>query len=177
MTRENVALLHRTYDAIQRNDADDFLQAMHPEVQGFSYTMSAEGQVYRGHDGMRRFFADVHEVFPDWHPRIGEVVDRGDVVAAEIAMSARAAASGVEVEQTVWQVVVFSDGKVVFWHGYPTREAALAAADEHAGRVDQRSGTSTKPPAGAGSSVSEISISSRTQPQSQASASSSSMEP
>ncbi|MFL5780325.1 MAG: nuclear transport factor 2 family protein [Thermoleophilaceae bacterium] len=131
------------YDAIRRHDAEVFVRAMHPEVEGVSYTMSAEGQVYRGHEGMRRFLGDIHDVFPDWRPRIGEVVDRRDVVVAEILTAGRGATSGVELEQTVWQVVVFRNGKVAWWRGYSTRDEALDTADRLAGGAAQRTGTST----------------------------------
>jgi ketosteroid isomerase-like protein len=128
MSRENVAAVYRAYEALRRRDYEALVRDAHPEVEGVVHVMSAEGTVYRGHAGMRRFLDELFSVFPDWHPEIVEATDYGDTVIAEIRMAGRGASSGLALEQTAWQVFKFRDGKAVSFHGYGTRAEALEAA-------------------------------------------------
>jgi ketosteroid isomerase-like protein len=90
--------------------------------------MGVEGTVYRGHAGLRRYIDDLFSAFPDWHPQILHTTDHGDKVLAEIRMAGRGVGSGLAIEQTVWQVTTFREGKMVGFHGYGSRAEALEAA-------------------------------------------------
>jgi ketosteroid isomerase-like protein len=76
---------------------------------------------------LRRYIDDLFTAFPDWHPQILRTADYGDKVLAEIRMAGRGASSGVAIEQTVWQVTTFRDGKMVGFHGYGSRADAFQA--------------------------------------------------
>jgi ketosteroid isomerase-like protein len=99
----------------------------HPDVEGMAYFMEADGVVYRGHPGMRRFMDDAFSVFPDWHPEVVQATEYGDTVLVEVKAAGRGARSGVALEQTAWQVIKFRDGRAVWWRGYGNRAGALEA--------------------------------------------------
>ncbi len=69
MSQENVEVIQRVYEAIERRDLEGCLREMDPDVDGFAYVMSLDGEVFRGHDGFRRFLEKVLEVFPTGIPR------------------------------------------------------------------------------------------------------------
>src|SRR6478672_271435 len=127
MSQENVETVYRAYDAVRRKDDEAFVHEMHPEVEGTAYFMEADATVYKGHLGMRRFMEDTFSVFPDWHPEIVSATEYGDAVLAEVKGAGRGARSGVALEQRVWQVIKFRDGKAVSWRGYGNRADALKA--------------------------------------------------
>ncbi len=127
MSRENIELVYRGYDALRRGDADAFLSTMHPDVEGMSHVMAAEGRVFRGRAGVRQFLDDLFIVFPDWHPEVTQALDYGDVVIAEIRMAGRGASSGVELQQTAWQAIRFCEGQAIWWRGFATKVEALEA--------------------------------------------------
>ena len=57
MSRENVEVVYRAYDAVRRRDKEAFVREMHPDVGGRLYTMQAEGnflQWSRGHAAVHR---------------------------------------------------------------------------------------------------------------------------
>ena len=139
MSQKNVDAVHRAYDAIRRRDKEAFVREQHPDVEGVIHVMNAEGVIYRGHAGMRRFLDELFSVFPDWHPEVLRADDYGDTVLAEIKTAGQGVRSGVAIEQTIWQVIRFRDGKSVWFHGYGTKAEALEAVglseqDAHAGR-------------------------------------------
>jgi ketosteroid isomerase-like protein len=128
MSQENVEAVYRAYDAIRRHDKEAFVAEQHPDVEGVVHVMQAEGSVYRGHSGMRQFLDELFSVFPDWHPEVVQTWDYGDTVVAEIRTAGRGARSGVALEQRIWQVLRFREGKAVWFHGYGSEADALEAA-------------------------------------------------
>jgi ketosteroid isomerase-like protein len=128
MSQENVEVVYRAYDAIRRRDIEAFVREQHPDVVGVVHIMQAEGTVYRGHSGMRRFLDEIFSVFTDWHPEVVQAEDYGDTVLAEVRVAGRGVRSGIAVEQNIWQVLKFRDGKAVSFHGYGSRAEALEAA-------------------------------------------------
>jgi len=127
MSHENVETLYRVYDALRRRDVDGFVREMHPDVEGTARVMSVDGEVFRGHDGMRRFMDEIITVFPDWDVEVADASIHGDRVLATLRLSAHGARSGVPLDQTAWQVIGFREGKILSWHGFPTRSEALEA--------------------------------------------------
>ena len=127
MSEENVATVYRLYAASRRREKEACVREANPDVEIVSYLMGVEGTVFTGHAGVRRYIDDLFSAFPDWHPQIVQTADHGDKVLAEIRMAGRGASSGLPIEQTVWQVTTFRDGKMVGFHGYRSRAEALQA--------------------------------------------------
>ncbi len=67
MSQENVEGVHRVYDAFNRRDLDAFLALMDPEVEFTTPLIQMGGDLrYRGHDGIRQWWGDVLDIFPDF---------------------------------------------------------------------------------------------------------------
>ena len=78
------------------------------EVPG---SMSAEPDVYKGHDGARRYFAGFDGLIEDVRFEPIEFVEQGDAVIVWLRLTGRGAASGIEVEQHAAVVTWVKDGK------------------------------------------------------------------
>jgi len=127
MSQENVNLLYRWYEAFRAHDNDACVRDSAADVEIVSYLLEVEGTVYKGHAGVRRYIDQVFAVFPDWHARVVGTTDHGDTVIAEIRMAGRGAGSGLEIEQTTWQVTRFHGGKMTGFRAYGDRAAAFEA--------------------------------------------------
>ena len=89
--------------------------------------MSAEPDVYEGHDGARRYFAGFDGLIEDVRFEALEVEDAGDALIVWIRLSGRGAASGIDVEQHAAILVWLEDGKVVRLRPHPDMDAARDA--------------------------------------------------
>jgi ketosteroid isomerase-like protein len=64
---QNVELLDRSYDALNRRDLDAYLALIDPEAEFTPRISQLEGgSVYRGHDGVREWWLTLFAVFPDF---------------------------------------------------------------------------------------------------------------
>lgn len=126
MSQENVELLRTGYAAANRGDVEGFLVSVHPDVEFTSLIAEAEGEVFRGHDGVRRWWHEVVIPLGGLHGEPEEVRDLGDTVIARVVATYRP--SGVEVRQPIWHVVRYRDGMAIWWQFFRTEEEALDAA-------------------------------------------------
>ena len=94
------------------------------EVPG---TMSAEPDVYQGHDGARRYFAGFEGLIDDLRFEPLDFEESGGAVTMWIRFTGRGVTSGIEVEQHAAVNVWVSDGKVVRMHPHPDMETAREA--------------------------------------------------
>jgi len=128
MSEENVELVHQAIDAFNRRDLDAFLALVDPHMEFTPYVVAMEGG-YQGHDGVRRWWQELFEVFPDWHGEPMEVRDLGGLTLAALRLEGRGGESGTPVEQMLWQLAEWStDGKVVRVGHYSSEAEALEAA-------------------------------------------------
>ena len=126
MSRDNVAVLRKGYAAVNRGDIEGLLESVHPDVEFTSLIAEAEGETFKGHDGVRRWWEQVVVPLGGLHGELEDVRDLGDTLVARVAGTYRP--SGVEVHQTVWNVIRFRDGKATRWGFFRTEEEALDAA-------------------------------------------------
>ena len=127
MSELNVELYRRGIDAFNRRDLDSFLALAHPDVVGISRVLAIEGQSYRGHDGTREWWRDLLGVFPDFMIEVAWVRDTGNLTVSELRNSAGGEGSAA-LEELVWQVSEWRDGRVVQWQIYERERDALEAA-------------------------------------------------
>ena len=100
--------------------AEDFVV----EVPG---SLSAEPDVYQGHDGARRYFAGFDGLMEDVRFEAIDVVEEGGAVIVWMRLSGRGAASGIEVDQHAAVVTRVVEGKVARMEPHPDMDSALAA--------------------------------------------------
>src|SRR5688500_11610348 len=120
MSQENVDVVRRVYDAAGRRDADEVLALYDPEVELDSSRLSivdsvgVDTDIYRGHDGLRRFFRNWHEAWDNVEYDFDELIDAGgDHVVSVVTRHGRGRASGAEVRLPVALLWTVREGKVV----------------------------------------------------------------
>jgi len=129
MTEENVELYRRGIDAFNTRDLDAFLALAHPDVAGMSRLSAMEGRSYRrGHDGTREWWTDLLGVFPDFRMEVVWVRGAGDQTVSELRLTGHGEGSAAPLEEVVWQVVEWRDGRVVRWQMYEEERDALEVA-------------------------------------------------
>jgi ketosteroid isomerase-like protein len=129
MSQENVEIVQRSLEAINRGDVEGALSYADPDGELHSAIVgAAEGNVYRGHDGFRRWYADVMQSFEELTTELTEFRDLGEVVVAFGHIRARGRESGLELDTATGWVFTVRNGKVVRAQGYLNREDALKAA-------------------------------------------------
>ncbi len=126
MSQENVALAHQAYDAVDRRDLGAFLALMADDVEAVSFLVAMEGD-YHGHAGIRRWWENLHDVFPDYTIEVVEERDLGDLTLATLRNRGHGAVSDTPFEGTLWMVGRWRRGKCVWWRAYGTEAEALEA--------------------------------------------------
>jgi ketosteroid isomerase-like protein len=128
MSQENVESFRRGVDAINRRDVDACLETMHPDVSFAPIRSQIEG-VYRGHAGVRRWFADNVESFESFRVNPTETRDLGgDRLLMIGVLHLRARESGIETDLATAGIAAHRDGLLIDWKDYGDRQKALQAA-------------------------------------------------
>ena len=100
MSQENVEIIRRMYQRwLQQDPAlfDAFDQdiELHPDPAA---DWVGVNDTYRGHDGVRRYMAQVYEAFEDYRPEVEDLLDGGDKVVTLAIEHGRGRSSGAAVE-------------------------------------------------------------------------------
>ena len=129
MSDENVEVVRQALAAYARGDIEEGLSFLHPEGELHSAVIgSAEGKVFRGHDGIRTWFAELGETFEEMTTELTEYRDLGDRVVAFGHIHARGRESGLELDSPTGWVMTLRDGKVLKAEGFLSRAETLEAA-------------------------------------------------
>jgi ketosteroid isomerase-like protein len=127
MSQENVELHYRAIDAVNRRDLASLLDLMTGGVEVHSRIVAVEGGL-RGHDGVRRWWKNWFDAFPDYDIQVSEIRDLGDVTLAAVRAVGHGAGSNVPLEDTIWQASRWDGRKCVWWRVCNTADEALEAA-------------------------------------------------
>jgi len=128
MSQENVELYRQGIDAFNRRDLEAFLALADPDVIGLSRVLAIEGASYRGHEGAREWWKTLLDVFPDFTIEVVSVRDAGQRTVAALCNRVHGEASAAALEELVWQVAEWRDGRVVRWEIHASEQDALEAA-------------------------------------------------
>jgi ketosteroid isomerase-like protein len=112
VSRENVELVLRNLDAWRRGDLDAWLATAHQEVEYYSAVagrLEGADAVYRGHEGLRRYWAEWRSVW-DVNVEVEEERDLGDTVVLLGRVRAQGEASGVDLEGPLALVFELENG-------------------------------------------------------------------
>lgn len=100
-----------------------------PRMEFTSRLSEIEGRRYDGHDGARRYFAEMSEAWREWRNEAHDIAEVSpDAVLVDNVFHAVGRDSGMPVTLRSAIVIVFSEGKVVRCLSYPSRDEALRAA-------------------------------------------------
>ena len=127
MSQENVELGHRCVDAFNRRDLDALLALADDDIEGAPALASIEGH-YHGHAGIRRWWESLFSSLSDFTVEVVEVRDRGDLTVALLRNRAHGAVSNAPVEELLWFVGEWREGKAIWWQSFSTEAEALEAA-------------------------------------------------
>jgi hypothetical protein len=135
MSQENVEVVERVVEAINRRDIEGYLGCCTEDIQLITPTAEVGG-TYDGPDGIRRFFADVADAGPDFKLAIERLQAVGaDRVLAFTRMTVTGRASGIpagweagNVDVELGTVYDFVDGKIKRTCVFFDRDQALEAA-------------------------------------------------
>jgi ketosteroid isomerase-like protein len=131
MSQENIETFKRGVAAWNRGDIDAMLEVDDPEVEVHAVApamLGGESTVYRGHQGVRELFRDVHEAFAEHRIEISEIRDLDERVLAVGQLRMRGTGSGAEVESPIAYVVEFKNGKALRIDDFFDPKEALEAA-------------------------------------------------
>jgi uncharacterized protein len=129
VSRENVEVVREMQKRFAAGDRSSWRDVFAADVVwDTSATTIPQAGVYRGHQGVERFFIDWLGTWRDLEIEYPELIDAGDSVISVFRWRGRGKASGVEVETTMFGVYDLSEGRVVRYRQYETREQALEAA-------------------------------------------------
>jgi ketosteroid isomerase-like protein len=128
MSSQDVEIVQRAHDALNRGDMDAFVGLCAP---GFRLDMSDRvfnPAVYEGHDGIRRFYSEVRDVWASyvWQPE--EMIETGESIVALLRSTGRGRGSGVEVERETAMVWSVCEGRAMSVRFFRDRDKALQAA-------------------------------------------------
>ena len=96
MSQENVALFRKAIDCYNRRDLESMLQIWHPEAEWYPFTAQVEGDdAYHGHEGLRRWWANVDATFEEIEASVEEVVGFGNRLAHPLPRRSWRVGSGI----------------------------------------------------------------------------------
>ncbi|MDQ3644244.1 MAG: nuclear transport factor 2 family protein [Actinomycetota bacterium] len=132
MSQENVETIRRMYDAWLAEDYETVFGVYDPEIRlnpDPEASWVGIGDIYVGHDGVRRYMAAVYEAFDDYRPEVEDIIDVGEDRVLTLAIEhARGRISGAEVEAArtahLWRL---RDGRAVQVDLFIDRGRALEA--------------------------------------------------
>ena len=129
MSDENVELVYEANEAFNRRDLDALLALLRPRHRVVPAIVELEGGgPYRGHGGARRWWESLLAVAPDFRSEVDEVRDLGDVTVVRVRLRGHGAASGASMEESIWQLGEWRQGKCVRFRTFAREAEALEAA-------------------------------------------------
>jgi ketosteroid isomerase-like protein len=129
MSRENGAVVREFNRIFATGNRDEWRDHFYPDVI-WDTTASGmpEAGVYRGHQGIERFFRHWLGTWRDYSVDFREHIDAGDSVVVAFRQCGTGRSSGVRSERDFFGVYDLKDSKVIRFCLYESREEALEAA-------------------------------------------------
>ena len=130
MSQENVEIVRRAFEALNRRDVEAFLESTDPNViQDWSRAVGPQRGIYHGRDEVVRFLRSWWDAFDESVIVVDDLIDAGDgQVVAVFHGRQRGRSSGATVEGRgsvlVWNL---REGKLVSSTLYQERAEALEA--------------------------------------------------
>jgi len=126
MSQENVDILRRFYEHLNRTGEADF-SVLDPDVVYDLSTAMLDAAVYRGHDGIRTFQSLLRGMWQGMRFEPEEFIPVGEdrvIVAFRMVMVGR---DGIETAAHAASLSTFSEGKITHSKGFQSKADALEA--------------------------------------------------
>jgi ketosteroid isomerase-like protein len=130
MSKENVDLVRRLNDLVDKEGYEAILPAIAPEFEFETPAdMAAEPDVYRGAEGIRRWYESFYEAMDEVRIVAERYIDAGDWVVVPSKLVTRGRASGVVAEQRAILAWAIRDDKAVGLRFFATEEEAFESIE------------------------------------------------
>jgi ketosteroid isomerase-like protein len=128
MSQENVEVVRAAMRAFQGRDVEAWVNCFHPNAELLLPRNLLEGGSYRGHEGVRRAWADAFETWEDFRFDLTSIrtIDDQVVVLGRSTNVGKGDAPTVEFESAF--LFKMSGGKIVYCQPYQSHAEALEAA-------------------------------------------------
>ena len=128
MSQEDVEVAQRAIGAFNEREVDVFAALTTPDFQ-WSPSMSAiEGEIFRGGEGIARYFENLGNAWDRFHIVAGEFRELADLVIMLGRLEGRGKGSGVPVDASLGMVFDFRAGAIARIRGFLDHNEALRAA-------------------------------------------------
>jgi ketosteroid isomerase-like protein len=133
MASEKIELVQRGFEAFNEGGVEALIPFIHPDYEVTTPPeLASEPDTYRGHEGVRRYFASFEEAMEDirWEPHSFE--EEGGKVLVDFTLHARGKSTGLSFGQPAVMVWELRGDKAIGMELYPTIEEARAAVGDGA---------------------------------------------
>jgi ketosteroid isomerase-like protein len=120
------ALAEAAFGALNSRDLEAFMAVSAEDVEFTSMVAEMEGTTFRGHDGIRQWWATVVEAFDDVRWTILDIRGASDRAVGHVRMDGTL--GEVPVKLSMWLAASMRDGKVTRWSWHRTEPEAIEAA-------------------------------------------------
>ena len=126
----NVERLRAGYGALAEGGVEALLEYVDPKFESTPPPeLVTEPDTYRGHDGLRRYFASFEEAMEDIRFEPDEFTPVGEkLVVVPATLRARGKQTGIEVEQRLFNLWHMREGRAIRLEIFATMDEAMAAA-------------------------------------------------
>ena len=130
MSEEGIVAMRGLFAAFKRRDLDAVAGFLDPALEIRPAVVGGpEGVVYRGPEGMRRFWSEIDSAWEEFElsPEEFRSLDGGVLVLGRVM--ARGKASGIKLDAEAAWLARISDGKLVDFRSFTSQDEALEAAE------------------------------------------------
>jgi ketosteroid isomerase-like protein len=127
MSQENVEMVRRVYDALNRDDLDAAFRDAHPNVE-ITFKRGPLAGTHRGRETPEAVFRDVRAAFDAWTIEPSEIRESGSQVVAIVRNRVRPKGTDAEIETRNGHLWTIGDGMILSLEGFPNADDALEAA-------------------------------------------------
>jgi ketosteroid isomerase-like protein len=127
MSRANVEVVRRMWEAFQQNDQEAALSAFDPDVE-WDGTNLPDGNVSRGLGAVVAHVTRWAEAWDTWEVALEEVVDAGDDRVIAFIRERGRTKAGLAVDELHSELYALRNGKIVYRKGFSDAGEALSVA-------------------------------------------------
>ena len=125
MSQENLEHVRRILGALATGDLQTALKDVRIELRVHRLAPLPDPATYRGPAGMLMAWGEWTAPYEDLEITVGELIDAGHSVGAEIRQRGRRKDTGDAVEEEFWFVFTFYEGELVQWDMLASKRQAL----------------------------------------------------
>jgi ketosteroid isomerase-like protein len=123
--------IHMAYEAWSRRDVEALLEVVHEDSEARPILGANIGaSVYRGKQGLRDWFKDLHQEWEAFETRVVRIDQRGERALCTLDIHARGRASGVAIDTEMYHLLEIRDGLIARLEAFMDRDAALKALED-----------------------------------------------